>query len=139
MNDPAIVMLRHAVRLCRREAVTYFWLSRAVAAVEDGTPLDEAFHLTRAERLRDRNRLLAKAAEQALPGSAAWQKAGELQRRITWARTTSDESEVARLIRLAAACAELPKTKRQIYSILTAEKERAKFQYSREKHVNHMR
>lgn len=125
----SVERFRRLLDVVRAYPALYSWLADGFAAVEDGRDLAEALELSGHRALRARNRLLANAAQLALPGARPWRQAGAVLDAIPLAVETRDRSALSRAIRDAAFYAKLPGSQRGIYNILMTEKSAAQFQY----------
>jgi len=113
---------RRLLEVVRAYPALYSWLADGFAAVEDGHDLAEALELSGHRAIRARNRLLAEAAQLAMPGGRPWRQAGALLDAIPVAVTTRDRSRLSRTIRDASFYAKLPRSQRGLYNILATEK-----------------
>jgi len=99
------------------------WLAGVAARLEAGLDAATALELKGPAATRQRDALLAQAAQ--LTGeSGAWRQAGALARRIAQLPHRRRLEPVDNLLRAAAQCARIPGSQRQLYSVLADYDER---------------
>ena len=99
------------------------WLAGVAARLEAGLDAATALELKGPAATRQRDELLAQAAQ--LTGeSGAWRQAGALARRIAQLPHRRRLEPVDNLLRAAGQCARIPGTQRQLYSVLVQHEQR---------------